>query len=289
MRTLFVSLFCLIIMASACTERITFTQESVLPEYAEIISKDDVHPFIDSSVTPYIYTKVISLRKLPVKEKKVKFVEMLLPSILLAQHELNQKIKRLDHIESWLLEHPHYIKSDSLFLFQLYDQYKCSDIKELKNRLKPHPASIVLGQAALESGWGSSRFFKEGNNVFGIWSYNKGENRIKALVGRDSTNIYVRKYSNIEASVKDYYQTIGRVHAYKEFRLERNVCEDPYKLVPLLHRYSEVGVIYTDKLHKLIRNNNLTEYDNYAINENYIKEETVELAQISKFHLKSLY
>lgn len=289
MRTLFVSLFCLIIIASACTERITFTQENVLPEYAEILSKDDVRPFVDSSVIPYIYTKVISLRELPVKEKKVKFVEMLLPSILLAQHELNQKIKRLDHIKSWLLENPNYIESDSLFLFQLYDQYKCSDIKELKNRLKPHPASIVLGQAALESGWGSSRFFKEGNNVFGIWSYNKGENRIKALVGRDSTNIYVRKYSSIEASVKDYYQTIGRVHAYKEFRLERVNSDDPYKLVPLLHRYSEVGDIYTKKLHKLIKNNNLTKYDNYAINKNFIKDETMELAQISKFHLKSFY
>jgi len=289
MRTLFVSLFCLIIIASACTERITFTQENVLPEYAEILSKDDVRPFVDSSVTPYIYTKVISLRELPVKEKKVKFVEMLLPSILLAQHELNQKIKRLDHIESWLLEHPNYIKSDSLFLFQLYDQYKCSDLTELRNRLKPHPASIVLGQAALESGWGSSRFFQEGNNVFGIWSYNKGENRIKALVGRDSINIYVRKYPSIEASVKDYYQTIGRVHAYKEFRLERVDNDDPYKLVPLLHRYSEVGDIYTKKLHKLIKNNNLTKYDNYAINVSFIKEETMELAQISRFHLKSLY
>lgn len=289
MRTLFVSLFCLIIIASACTERITFTQENVLPEYAEILSKDDVRPFVDSSVIPYIYTKVISLRELPVKEKKVKFVEMLLPSILLAQHELNQKIKRLDHIKSWLLENPNYIESDSLFLFQLYDQYKCSDIKELKNRLKPHPASIVLGQAALESGWGSSRFFKEGNNVFGIWSYNKGENRIKALVGRDSTNIYVRKYSSIEASVKDYYQTIGRVHAYKEFRLERVDSDDPYKLVPLLHRYSEVGDIYTKKLDKLIKNNNLTKYDNYAINKNFIKDETMELAQISKFQIKSFY
>ncbi|NOU58247.1 glucosaminidase domain-containing protein [Marinifilum caeruleilacunae] len=289
MKKLFISLFCLILLSSACTERILFTNEKVSPEYAEIESKNDVHAFSDTVITPYIYTKVISLRMLPVDEKKQKFVEMLLPAVLLTQHNLNQKIKRLEHIESWLTQHPHYIESDSVFLFNLYEQYKCCEITELKNRLKPHPASIVLGQAALESGWGSSRFFQEGNNVFGIWSYNAGENRIKALVGRDSTNIYVRKYTSIEESVSDYYQTIARVRAYKEFRLERALSNDPNKLVPLLHRYSEIGEDYTRKLNRLIKNNNLSQYDNYSIDKKYLQKETIELAQLNKFPLKKLY
>ena len=289
MRTLFLSLICLILLSSACTERVLFTKEKVKPEYAEIENKNDVHSFSDTIITPYIYTKVISLRMLPVEEKKQKFVDMLLPSVLLVQHDLNQKIKRLEHIENWLIENPHYIKSDSIFLFRLYERYKCSDITELKNRLKPHPASIVLGQAALESGWGSSRFFQEANNVFGIWSYHAGENRIKALMGRDSTSIYVRKYSNIEESVMDYYQTIARVRAYKEFRCERALSNDPQKLVPLLHRYSEVGEAYTKKLNSLIKNNNLMQYDNYAIDKKYLEQETIELAQIDKFPLKSIY
>jgi Bax protein len=289
MRTLFISLFCAVFFLYGCTEKVTFTKENVIPEYATIAHKNDVFPFSDTLVTPYIYTKVISLRKLPVAEKKVKFVEMMLPSILMAQHSLNQKIKRIEHIENWLVEHPHYIKSDSIFLFQLFEQYKCFEIDELKQRLKPHPASIVLGQAALESGWGSSRFFQEANNVFGIWSYNRSENRIMALEGRDSTQIFVRKYNNIEESVNDYFRTIARVNAYKEFRKERGINQDPYKLVPLLHRYSEVGEVYTKKLQRLIRNNNLTMYDHYVIDRNYLKEETLELAQLNKFPLDRIY
>jgi Bax protein len=289
MKTLFISLICLVLLSSACTKRILFTKENVTPEYAEIESKNDVYAFADTVITPYIYTKVISLRMLPVEEKKQKFVEMLLPSVLLIQHNLNQKIKRLEHIENWLTQHPNYIKSDSIFLFKLFEQYKCYDISELKNRLKPHPASIVLGQAALESGWGSSRFFQEANNVFGIWSYHAGEDRIKALVGRDSTNIYVRKYTSIEESVNDYYQTIARVRAYKEFREQRSVSNDPEKLVPLLHRYSEIGEKYTRKLNCLIKNNNFTQYDNYTIDKRYLKQETIELAQLNKFPLKNLY
>ncbi|WP_321297825.1 glucosaminidase domain-containing protein [Marinifilum fragile] len=289
MKQLFISLICLLLMCISCTERVVFTHEKVTPEYAEIESKDDVHAFADTLITPYIYTKVISLRKLPVNEKKQKFIEMLLPSVLLAQHNLNQKIRRVEHIENWLSKYPNYIESDSIFLFQLFEQYNCSEISELKKRLKPHPASIVLGQAALESGWGSSRFFQEGNNVFGIWSYNKEENRIKALVGRDSTHIYVRKYSSIEESVDDYYQTIARVRAYKEFRLERSNTNDPSKLVPLLYRYSEIGEAYTKKLNSLIKNNKLTQYDNYTIDDKYLQKETIELAQLNKFPLNSIY
>ncbi|MGQ1911418.1 glucosaminidase domain-containing protein [Marinifilum sp. RC60d5] len=289
MKKLFYLLLFVLILVSSCKKQITYKQVNVIPEYAEIQSKEDISTFTDTCITPYIYTKVISLRKLPVKEKKQKFVEMLLPSILLIQHNLNQKIKRLEHIELWLSKKQNYIKSDSIFLFDLFKQYNCSEIEELKIRLKPHSASIVLGQAAIESGWGSSRFFQEGNNVFGIWSYNAGENRIKALVGRDSTNIYVRKYASIEASVKDYYKTIARLNAYKEFRNNRSKTTDPYKLVPLLYRYSEVGDVYTDYLHKIIKDNDLTKFDSYTISKKYLKEETVDLSLLIKYPLNSIY
>lgn len=279
MKYLFYTLLFVLILVSACTKKPTYKQVNVIPEYAEIQSKEDIFSFTDTCIIPYVYTKVISLKKLSVKEKKLKFVEMLLPSILFIQHDLNEKIKRLEHIESWISKNQEFIKSDSIFLFDLYEQYNCLAIEELKIRLKPHAPSIVLGQAAIESGWGSSRFFQEGNNVFGIWSYNVGENRIKALVGRDSTSIYVRKYPSIEASIRDYYQTIAKVNAYKEFRNKRSKITDPYKLVPLLFRYSEVGDVYTDYLYKIIKNNDLTKYDKYTISEEYLKEERIDLSR----------
>ncbi|PKQ60596.1 hypothetical protein BZG02_18575 [Labilibaculum filiforme] len=278
MRAVFVITLCFVFFLVGCNKPSTFTNISVLSQFALIENKEDVHAIVDSSVIPYIYTKVISLRELPVEEKKEKFVEMLLPSILVSQHRLNQKITRVEHIENWLLKHPIPMKSDSVFLSKLFETYNCNEFSELKMRLKPHPASIVLGQAALESGWGSSRFFNEGNNVFGIWSYDAGEDRMQALVGRDSTTIYVRSYSSIEESVKDYFETIARVNAYEEFRQERFTSTNTSELIPLLHRYSEVGNIYTDKLKELIESNNLTKYDSYVINKDYFIEEIIELS-----------
>ncbi len=263
----------------SCEKPITYKESLVLSQYASINQKEDIFSFTDTCIAPYIYTKVISLRELPVNEKKQKFVEMLLPSILVAKHDLFEKIKRVEHIQLWQEKNPILLKRDSLFLSKLFETYKCNDLTELKRRLKPHPASIVLGQAALESGWGSSRFFKEGNNVFGIWSYHAGENRIKALVGRDSTNIYVRSYASIENSVEDYFETIARVNAYKEFRMKRSSSDDPLKLVPFLNRYSEVGEIYTNKLKQLIESNGLTKYDSYIIKEEFLNEEEIILSE----------
>ncbi len=279
MRSVILSLICLIFLLVSCKKPSTYTQISVLSQYDSIENKDDVHAITDSSVIPYIYTKVISLRGLPVEEKKSKFVEMLLPSILVSRHSLHQKINRLENIEKWMLKHQVMLKKDSAFLFQLFEIYDCNEINELKIRLKPHPASVVLGQAALESGWGSSRFFKEGNNVFGIWSYQAGEDRIKALVGRDSTNIYVRSYVSIEESVEDYFETIARVNAYKEFRQERFTSKNSIELIPLLNRYSEIGDVYTNKLKQLIESNDLTKYDSYVIKNEYFVEEVIELTQ----------
>lgn len=270
---------CLIFLLAGCTKPVIIKLISVKPQYAEVEKKEDIHEITDTTVTPFIYTKVISLRELEVTEKKQKFIDLLLPSILVSQHILNQKIKRLEHIENWILKHSFMMKKDSLFLFPLFETYKCNQIQELKLRLKPHATSIVLGQAALESGWGSSRFFKEGNNVFGIWSYHAGENRIKALAGRDSTNIYVRSYLSIEESVNDYFQTIARVNAYKEFRQERFASKSPLELIPLLKRYSELGEIYTDKLKQLIESNDLRKYDSYVIKNEYFIEEEIQFSE----------
>jgi Bax protein len=35
------------------------------------------------------------------------------------------------------------------------------------------PPSIAIAQAAIESGWGTSRFALEGNAMFGQWTWSK--------------------------------------------------------------------------------------------------------------------
>ena len=84
--------------------------------------------------------------------------------------------------------------------------------------LKPHPKSIALAQAAMESSWATSRFFTEANNVFGVWSFNESEPRIAAGKKRGNKTIWVKKYHSIKASMQDYYRTLARGVAFSEFR-----------------------------------------------------------------------
>lgn len=76
----------------------------------------------------------------------------------------------------------------------------------------------MLAQAAIESGWGSSRFFREANNVFGIWSYNADESRIKAAESRGDDVIYLRSYPDLSGAIQDYFVSLGRAKPYSAFR-----------------------------------------------------------------------
>jgi len=135
--------------------------------------------------------------------------------------------------------------------------------------MKTHPVSIVLAQAAIESGWGESRFFKEGNNIFGMWSVNKNEPRIRAKETRNGKAVYLKKYNSLSDAIDDYFVTIGR-GAYKSFRKQRDITKDPLKLVQYLINYCELREQYTKKLRKFIIANNLEDFDDFQIDKIYL-------------------
>lgn len=143
-------------------------------------------------------------------------------------------------------------------------EYNASDNEELLLVLKPHPVSITIAQAAMESSWGTSRFFNEANNVFGIWSFSKNEPRLAAAEKRGEKTIWLKKYASVADSVRDYYRVLARGDAYKAFRRLRMKTSDPYELVMKLDRYSEKGVEYSRALAAIIRFNNFYSYDQPA-------------------------
>lgn len=143
----------------------------------------------------------------------------------------------------------------------LKSKYKVTTDEELLMALKPHPQSITIAQAAMESSWATSRFFKEANNVFGVWSFNKNEPRIAAAENRGSKTIWLKKYKSIEDSIRDYYRTLATGRAYKEFRALKMKTDDPYKLVKKLDHYSEKGALYGRELAEIIHFNKLEVYD----------------------------
>ena len=225
---------------------------------------EDIKVFTSKVIEPINYTNTISLDNLQVSEKKQKFFHMILPAILISKANLRLKRERVLS----LIDTPQtaWSEDDYEFLENLYEKYKTNDIKKLANRLKTHPVSIVLAQAAIESAWGESRFFKEANNIFGVWSYNKNEPRIRAKKTRNGKAVYLKKYATLSDAIDDYFLIIGR-GAYKSFRKQRNITDNPLELVKYLVNYCELSN-YPRKLRKFIIHNKLRKFDKFRLSSN---------------------
>ena len=200
------------------------------------------------------YTAVNVPKKMTVAVKKERFYYLLAPAIDKVYKELAlQYVQVKKDLESG---------SNAVKIEKLKKTYKVKSDKELLLALKPHPQSIALAQAAMESAWATSRFFVKANNVFGMWSVNKNEPRIAAGEKRGGTRtIWLKKFDSIEDSVREYYKMMGRGRAYKDFRSVRYETNDVNKIVKKLDRYSEIGEKYTKELSSMIRYNKLTKYD----------------------------
>ncbi len=185
--------------------------------------------------------------------KKQRFLTTLVPVVEQVHTDLMQRYLR---VQNWL-EQGH--KQGDIA--KLKREYNARTESELLQALKPHPQSVALAQAAMESAWGTSRFFVEANNIFGVWSFNANEARIAAAQQRGDKTIWVRKYDSLEASVRDYYRLLGRSSAFAEFRQLRMRSSNPYELVKKLHRYSEKSHAYGKELSAVIKYNEFTRFD----------------------------
>jgi Bax protein len=153
-------------------------------------------------------------------------------------------------------------KKNTNKIMQLKAKYNVVTNDQLLASLKPHPQSIVLAQAALESSWATSRFFVQANNIFGMHSINPKEPRIAASKKRGGTRtVWLRKFDSIEDSVKAYYKLMARGKAFREFRVLRLKTNDPHQLVKKLDNYSEIGDDYAKELSQVIRHNKLRRFD----------------------------
>jgi len=190
-----------------------------------------------------------------VSEKKANFLKMIVPPL---DEVYEEEENYYNDIKILVQENP-----DNIILESLREEYNAKDNLELLMALKPHPKSITIAQAAMESAWGESRFFKEANNIFGVWSYNKNEPRIAASSMRGEKTIWLKKYPTIKEAIKDYYKLLSRSWAFKEFR-ELNYKKEnqnPYLLVKKLQKYSEKREVYTRELSSMINYNKFTKFD----------------------------
>ena len=117
---------------------------------------------------------------------------------------------------------------------------------------------ILLAQAALESGWGNSRFALEGKNLFGVRTYDLREPHM--LPSNNPKKWGVRVYMHECDSVQHYIDIINNGSAYEKYReLRDNGVSDSLQYVETLGAYA-ADKKYFPKLRSIIKKLR-TEYD----------------------------
>lgn len=135
-------------------------------------------------------------------------------------------------------------------------------IDEALYKLDVIPAGLALGQAAYESGYGTSRFTVEGNALFGQWTYG-GKGLVPEQQRKNLGDHRIAAFDWPFDSVRGYFINLMSHPAYEDFRrlrAELKAAGKPLSSLALadgLIRYSERGQEYVDTLKGIIRVNGL--------------------------------
>ena len=141
-------------------------------------------------------------------------------------------------------------------------------MNELLDRVDIIPNSIVLAQAANESGWGKSRFAKEFNALFGEYTYNYSKGVVPLLREEGETHL-VKAFESVDKSVQSYFNNLNSHYAYDDFRAvrkimrEKNNFSDIKLLVEELDSYA-ADVNYIKTINSIIEVNKLDKFDTYS-------------------------
>ena len=120
---------------------------------------------------------------------------------------------------------------------------------------KQIPKELVIAQAAIETGWGKSRFANEGNNLFGIRTWNQDEKHLLPIPWTKWSGWGLKVFETKCDSVADYIRIINEVPAYAEFReMRQDGVSDALLLARTLKRWAEEPH-YTDLIEDVIQYN----------------------------------
>ena len=203
-----------------------------------------------------------------VNKRKKLFINTLLPIIFVENRKILEDRKRI--LDWWNQSGGEVVSREFWpnWLFELSEKYNYteSSIGRLLIRVDIVPLSLALSQAAIESGWGSSRYMNEGNAIFGQYTYDS-KNGIKPRERANGKKFFVKRFSTLSESVRSYLKNINTHSAYEDFRQERRKLRmngeslSGNVLANYLKNYSERNQAYVDDLKLLIETNNFMKFD----------------------------
>jgi Bax protein len=205
----------------------------------------------------------------PALQRKRVFIKLLLPLVLFVNEriwadrgrliELREDIRRFGVIPD---------PSDRRWLRRMCKQYGLDvvNVDALLRHIDVIPPSLAIAQAAEETGWGTSRFVREGNAVFGQRTFEDDTGLVPKR--REEGETYqVRAFGRLLDSVAAYMFNLNSHHAYAAFRRARDHQRktlgdlDGHTLAGTLERYSERRKAYVEAIREIIKTGGLRALD----------------------------
>lgn len=205
-----------------------------------------------------------------VKERKQAFFEFLKPFVSQANADILEERAATLKLQSYFERNGKLTSGRLEDLNELREAYKLAPVtqasdrifKELLDRVDTIPASLALAQAAIESGWGTSRFARQGNNLFGMWCYEPGCGIVPKR--RPAGKSYeVTAYDSPRDSFLAYLRNLNTNSSYAALReirsahRENGVEPTGHDLAGGLSRYSQERWTYVTKVRRMISSNDL--------------------------------
>jgi Bax protein len=195
---------------------------------------------------------------LPADARKSLFVHTVLPLVVSENERLRSRRSRMLSLLDALQAGHSLSRQEQTWLRSLADTYRVEGDpvteseaqRKLRLRVDVVPAGLVLAQAALESGWGRSKYTHRHRDLFGMTALEPSRSK-------------GRKFGTLRESVRTYMRTLNSHGAYKRFRVMRARLRskgqplDGYRLAAGLVNYSTLGNGYVRKVRALIRSNDL--------------------------------
>ncbi len=198
-----------------------------------------------------------------VKTKKRKFFNALRPMVIAENKRIQQQRQFLLSIrDKQNLNTQEQDKLNQLLKYYRLSRNKDGSVPwgELLKRVDTVPLELVLSQAANESAWGTSRFAREANNLFGQWCFTKGCGLVPARRNPGSTH-EVAAFKSPQLSVRSYLRNLNTGRVYKDLRDIRAKARaegrtaSAHELAAGLSKYSERGQAYVKEIRAMIKYN----------------------------------
>lgn len=202
------------------------------------------------------------------ERRKALFIRIALPLILITNEAILRDRNRIESLRTGYVRNGSVPAGEARWLWHVFAAYKVEpfDFGELLSRVDIVPPSLAVAQAAEETGWGTSRFVRRGNAMFGERTWKSRDGMIPQRIP-PGDKFRVRRFSQLLAAVAAYVSNLNSHPAYAAFRARRgemrraNAVLDASALAGELEAYSVRRGAYVRTVRAIMRTNALADLD----------------------------